>query len=142
VFSTRRGGERCFGPAGHPLDDIEGDRGWETAPDVLCHRRVPLGVACQRLQCRTLVPASPSPAAPVERGGEGLLRGDLKADGDSTGRYALILHGAPRSTENDPAPLGKARYRLGSDRGSPNDGSTLFSKRVMAQIRSPVSVRT
>ncbi len=33
-------------------------------------------------------------------------------------------------------------YRLGSDRGSPNNGSTLFSKRVMAQIRSPVRVRT
>ena len=35
-----------------------------------------------------------------------------------------------------------AGYRLGSDRGSPNDGRTLFSKRVMAQIRSPVRVRT
>src|SRR5882672_4950799 len=33
-------------------------------------------------------------------------------------------------------------YRLGSDRGRPNHGSTLFSKRVMAQIRSPVRVRT
>ena len=30
----------------------------------------------------------------------------------------------------------------GSDRGSPKDGSTLFSKRVMAQIRSPARVRT
>ena len=30
----------------------------------------------------------------------------------------------------------------GSDRGSPNQGSTLFSKRVMAQIRSPARVRT
>jgi hypothetical protein len=35
-----------------------------------------------------------------------------------------------------------AGYLLGSDRGSPNDGSTLLSKRVMAQIRSPVRVRT
>jgi len=35
-----------------------------------------------------------------------------------------------------------ACYRLGSDRGSPNQGSTLLSKRVMAQIRSPVRVRT
>jgi hypothetical protein len=32
--------------------------------------------------------------------------------------------------------------RRGSHRGSPNDGSTLFSKRVMAQIRSPARVRT
>jgi hypothetical protein len=36
----------------------------------------------------------------------------------------------------------EAGYRLGSDRGSPNHGSTFFSKRVMAEIRSPVSVRT
>jgi hypothetical protein len=28
----------------------------------------------------------------------------------------------------------EAGYRLGSDRGSPNHGSTLASKRVMAQI--------
>ena len=35
-----------------------------------------------------------------------------------------------------------AGYRLGSDRGSPNHGSTLLSKRVIAQIRSPESVRT
>ena len=33
-------------------------------------------------------------------------------------------------------------YRLGSDRGSPNHGSTLLSKRVMALIRSPVTART
>jgi hypothetical protein len=36
----------------------------------------------------------------------------------------------------------EAGYRLGSDRGSPNHGSTLASKRVMAQIRSPASVST
>jgi len=35
-----------------------------------------------------------------------------------------------------------AGYRLGSDRGSPNDGNTLLSKRVMAQIRSPARVST
>ena len=35
-----------------------------------------------------------------------------------------------------------AGYGLGSDRGSPNDGRTLFSKRVMALIRSPLRVRT
>jgi hypothetical protein len=37
---------------------------------------------------------------------------------------------------------GAAGYRLGSDRGSPNHGSTLASKRVMAQIRSPARVST
>jgi hypothetical protein len=35
-----------------------------------------------------------------------------------------------------------AGYRLGSDRGSPNHGSTLASKRVMPQIRPPARVRT
>ena len=37
---------------------------------------------------------------------------------------------------------GTGAIELGSDRGSPNHGSTLLSKRVMAQIRSPVRVRT
>ena len=43
-----------------------------------------------------------------------------------------------------PSPPAACRtgYRLGSDRGSPNHGSTLLSKRVMAQTRSPVRVRT
>ena len=35
-----------------------------------------------------------------------------------------------------------AFYRLGSERGSPNHGSTLVSKRVTERIRSPVRVRT
>jgi hypothetical protein len=39
-------------------------------------------------------------------------------------------------------PLVLAGYRLGSDRGSPKDGSTLFSKRVMALIQSPLRVST
>ena len=33
-------------------------------------------------------------------------------------------------------------YRRGRDRGSPNHGSTLLSKWVIAQMRSPVRVRT
>jgi len=33
-------------------------------------------------------------------------------------------------------------YRFGSDRGRPNKGSTLLSNRVIAQIRSPLTVRT
>ena len=36
----------------------------------------------------------------------------------------------------------EAGFRLGSDLGSPNHGSTLLSKRVMVQIRSPLWVRT
>jgi hypothetical protein len=37
---------------------------------------------------------------------------------------------------------GAAGYRLGSDRGSPNHGSTLASKRVMPQIWPPARVST
>ena len=37
---------------------------------------------------------------------------------------------------------GAAGYQLGSDRGSPNHGSTLASKRVMAQIWPPARVST
>ena len=37
---------------------------------------------------------------------------------------------------------GRAGYRLGSDRGSPNHGSTLASKRVMAQTWPPARVST
>jgi hypothetical protein len=33
-------------------------------------------------------------------------------------------------------------YRIGSDRGRSNHGITLFSKRVMAEIRSPLRVST
>ena len=33
-------------------------------------------------------------------------------------------------------------YRLGSERGSPNHGSTLASKRVMARIWPPAKVST
>src|SRR5215469_5013804 len=36
----------------------------------------------------------------------------------------------------------KAGHRAGSERGSPNHGSTLASKRVMPQIRSPARVST
>jgi hypothetical protein len=46
----------------------------------------------------------------------------------------------PLAQAECPPPL--VGYRLGRDRGRPNDGSTEFSNRVMAQIRSPVRVRT
>ena len=57
---------------------------------------------------------------------------DVIADPERVGRVAasVLVDGA----------LGG--YRLGSDLGSPNQGSTLFSKRVMAQMRSPVRART
>src|SRR4030095_12069536 len=55
---------------------------------------------------------------------------------------SLSRHGLPGSCgAHSPMPIGNWLW-LGSDRGSPNHGSTVFSKRVMAQIRSPVTVRT
>lgn len=61
------------------------------------------------------------------RGSEGVLRRRRasKLDQDV---YAALRH--------------PAGYRLGSDRGSPNHGSTLVSKRVTEQILSPARVRT
>src|SRR5215472_2601320 len=57
--------------------------------------------------------------------------------GCSTGPSGCLATAAPpRRCDH------RSGYRLGSDRGSPNHGSTLLSKRVMAQIRSPVRVRT
>jgi hypothetical protein len=56
---------------------------------------------------------------------------------EAVGREQLPRLAAPAEP---PGP--QAGYRSGSDRGSPNQGSTLLSKRVRAQIRSPVSVRT
>jgi hypothetical protein len=47
-----------------------------------------------------------------------------------------------RSRRKTPRAHSETGYRLGSDRGSPNHGSTLLSKRVTEQIRSPVRVRT
>jgi hypothetical protein len=45
-------------------------------------------------------------------------------------------------THTKDASIARCGYRLGSECGSPNHGKTLFSKRLMAQIRSPVRVRT
>jgi hypothetical protein len=59
-------------------------------------------------------------------------------------RHSVGLHNAANAIGRPEAGRSRSQagYRLGSDRGSPNDGSTLFSKRVMAEIRSPVSVST
>lgn len=38
--------------------------------------------------------------------------------------------------------IAECSYRLRSERGNPNQGSTLLSNRVMALMRSPASVRT
>jgi hypothetical protein len=57
----------------------------------------------------------------------------------------LAVGGATDGVQHDSATSKVAReagYRLGSDRGSPNHGSTLASKRVMPQIRPPARVST
>jgi hypothetical protein len=48
--------------------------------------------------------------------------------------YTSVGAAAGRVLRARPAAAREADYRLGSDRGSPNHGSTLASKRVMAQI--------
>jgi hypothetical protein len=57
---------------------------------------------------------------------------------------SLAANAASRKNSFGPCSLFMpgAGYRPGSDRGSPNHGSTLASKRVMAQIRSPARVST
>src|SRR5262245_9134378 len=60
-------------------------------------------------------------------------RGVVEADEGPALRQAITVQAEPRP---------EAGYRLGSDRGSPNHGSTLLSKRVIAQIRSPLRVMT
>ena len=59
--------------------------------------------------------------------------------GSAGPRIRARMHHALRCRAHPPLGAG---YGLGSDRGSPNHGSTLFSKRAMAEIRPPVSVRT
>jgi hypothetical protein len=44
--------------------------------------------------------------------------------------------------EGDPEMIGRAGYGLGSDRGSPSQGSTLASKRVRPQTWAPARVST
>jgi len=56
----------------------------------------------------------------------------------------VVLHPVSVAARSHPRcrARSEAAYLPGSDRGSPNHGSTLLSKRVTEQIRSPVRVRT
>jgi hypothetical protein len=51
-------------------------------------------------------------------------------------------HVQPAHQRPRPSAAWDGGYRLGSDRGSPNQGSTLASNRVIAQIRSSARVST
>jgi hypothetical protein len=110
-----------------------------------------------------LVPAWTRPRAARGRGA-GRTRGPPRADagegphrgpgGHPPGAGAVARHPRPSHHHQPATPAfvvgrdgiepahSEVGYRLGSDRGSPNHGSTLLSKRVMAPIRSPVRVRT
>jgi hypothetical protein len=59
-----------------------------------------------------------------------------------SGEVEAVARGDRSMQRCPPRCRSETGYRLGSDRGSPNHGSTVFSKRVMAQIRSPVRVST
>ncbi len=66
----------------------------------------------------------------------------LTPEGNFSGRCQKPVTYPPRSASRLLTLTPEARYRLGSERGSPKAGRTVFSKRVMAQIRSPLRVRT
>ena len=61
--------------------------------------------------------------------------------GRATADISSTTLGRPKRASHDRGPR-VAIYRAGSDRGSPNHGSTLLSKRVIAQIWSPATVST
>jgi hypothetical protein len=73
---------------------------------------------------------------------EGVLESELF--GHVRGAFTGAMHGLQLTNKFMAAEVGghSSAHHPGSDRGSPNHGSTAFSKRVMAQIRSPVRVRT
>src|ERR1700674_5578734 len=56
--------------------------------------------------------------------------------GDTLCKYRLVVRLAEDSTFVD------SGYGFGSDRGSPTHGSTVVSKRIVAEISSPARVRT
>src|SRR5215472_19321089 len=77
--------------------------------------------------------ARPCAAPPLEHGARGRI-----ADG---GGPETRLEARPCWSAGGDSGR-RAGHRAGSDRGSPNHGSTLLSKRVMAQIRSRARVST
>lgn len=79
----------------------------------------------------------PPPPGQPEPAGSG--KADATDNPSAAGRVTLWRG---RRREGQPERVTMAGYRPGSDRGSPNHGNTLFSKRVMALTRSPVRVRT
>ena len=96
--------------------------------------------SARRSACRTPPEPATPPPSPGRRGPRCGRRGRRGPGRRSRTRPEPR---AARPAATHPARAhSEAAYRLGSDRGSPNHGSTLLSKRVKAQIRSPVRVRT
>ena len=82
--------------------------------------------------CRPVAAAPPAACVlPAAADGPGDLAEALVFEAHSPARIAAAHYRCS-----------KAGHRAGSDRGSPNHGSTLASKRVMAQIWSPARVST
>src|SRR5213076_3084712 len=97
-------------------------------------RTVGLGGHLQKERWRTVANAGGRCARELQNRWSASLA--MSTDGSFPSRPRQFLNSASGLKHR------QASYRPGSDRGSPNDGSTLFSKRVMALIRLPERVRT
>jgi hypothetical protein len=139
------------------LDDERSRRQRRQGPDLLGHEHgVPEG-GQEQAAGRPLVPR-PEDAAEQGHVRQEEVRagGVVVADGEAVQprprrRLGLRQHRPGRSgrlsrseggSEGCADSHARPSSRAGSDRGSPNHGSTLSSKRVMARIRPPVRVST
>src|SRR5262249_39400656 len=80
--------------------------------------------------------------AALERWGKGDPDGFLEIYADEITYFDLTQERRVDGRPQQNIRSASSNHQSGSDCGSPNQGSTLLSKRVMAPIRSPVRVRT
>jgi hypothetical protein len=115
------GHQHALGVAGHADLDVGGHAGDGLGGLAPHQRRVAVGGVAQAVH-----------DGPEGAAGPGQFLGALVPH-----RLAVVqaMHEQAAQREGN-------RHRLGSDRGSPNHGSTLLSKRVMPPIRSPARVST
>jgi hypothetical protein len=96
----------------------------------------------RRVQCPAIRTATDGPRAPKQSPTAGRPRapplvGVLPASYRAMEAVTAVVPSGCRSRLER-----LSTYRLGNDRGSPNHGRTVFSKRVIALISSPARVRT
>jgi hypothetical protein len=115
---------------GHSLD-------WQAAAE--CARRT----RCERKRPRhgweSLIPTEPQVVTLIA---DGLTNVQIAGRADASSRHTPTCRSRVAVGPSRRSHPGRRRWLSGSDRGSPNDGSTALSKRVIAQILSRLSVRT